>query len=88
MKKYLVEADQLFIDKFNNSVEYKIGSTLVVDEERKDDLVKRGLAHVISEKTVEEKTDDNTESDVKEEKTVEEKTEQKNDKTKKSKAKE
>ena len=89
MKKYLVEADRLFLDKFDISVEYKQGSTLIVDEERKDDLVKRGLAHVISETTVEEeKEPDVEEATVDEETTIEEKTESKSDKTKKSKIKE
>ncbi len=49
MKYYIVEANQTFVDVYDNSLEYKENSRLIVHEKRKDNLEKRGLAHSIKE---------------------------------------
>lgn len=47
--KYKLQVDKLFVDKFDHKTEYKIGDEIIVEEERKNDLVERGLAHIIEE---------------------------------------
>ena len=49
MKYYIVEANQTFVDVYDNSLEYKENSRLIVHEKRKDNLEKSGLAHSIKE---------------------------------------
>lgn len=53
--KLIIDAKEMF-DKYDNSILYKKGDELVTDEkERVDDLVERGLAHIVDNKQEEEK---------------------------------
>ena len=53
--KLIIDAEEMR-DKYDNSVLYKKGDELVTDEkERADDLVARGLAHIVDNKQEEEK---------------------------------
>lgn len=53
--KLIIDAKEMF-DKYDNSILYKKGDELITDEkERADDLVARGLAHIVDNKQEEEK---------------------------------
>lgn len=53
--KLIIDADKMQ-DKYDSSILYKKGDELVTDEkERADDLVERGLAHIVDNKQEEEK---------------------------------
>lgn len=53
--KLIIDAEEMF-DKYDNSILYKKGDELITDEkERADDLVARGLAHIVDNKQEEEK---------------------------------
>ncbi len=53
--KLIIDAEEMY-DKYDNSILYKKGDELVTDEkERADDLVARGLAHIVDNKQEEEK---------------------------------
>lgn len=45
MKK--IKVKQVFRDKFDNTIRYKVGQILDIDEERAADLVKRNLAEFV-----------------------------------------
>ena len=49
--KYQMMADESFVDKLNESITYKPGDVLKteINENRKNDLVVRKLAHVVKE---------------------------------------
>ena len=54
--KYKMIVDQLFLDKYDNSIEYKKDSEIIIeDKKRAKDLEKRKLAHTIED--IEEKKD-------------------------------
>lgn len=53
--KLIIDAEKMY-DKYDNSILYKKSDELVTDEkERADDLVARGLAHIVDNKQEEEK---------------------------------
>ena len=53
--KLIIDADKMQ-DKYDSSILYKKGDELITDEkERADDLVKRGLAHIVEDEQKEEK---------------------------------
>ena len=53
--KLIIDAEEMR-DKYDSSILYKKGDELITDEkERADDLVKRGLAHIVDNKQEEEK---------------------------------
>lgn len=53
--KLIIDADKMQ-DKYDSSILYKKGDELVTDEkERADDLVERGLAHIVDNKQEEKK---------------------------------
>lgn len=53
--KLIIDAEEMR-DKYDSTVLYKKGDELVTDEkERADDLVARGLAHIVDNKQEEEK---------------------------------
>lgn len=53
--KLIIDAEEMH-DKYDSSILYKKGDELVTDEkERADDLVARGLAHIVDNKQEEEK---------------------------------
>ncbi len=53
--KLIIDAEEMQ-DKYDSSILYKKGDELVTDEkERADDLVARGLAHIVDNKQEEEK---------------------------------
>ncbi len=53
--KLIIDAKEMQ-DKYDSSILYKKGDELVTDEkERADDLVARGLAHIVDNKQEEEK---------------------------------
>ena len=49
--KYKIEVDVAFTDKFNEKINYQPGDIVKtkVDEKRKDNIVDRGLGHVVEE---------------------------------------
>ena len=49
--KYEMIADECFTDKLDESITYKAGDKIKtkIDENRKEDLVSRKLAHVVKE---------------------------------------
>ena len=57
--KLIIDAEEMpkeMQDKYDSSILYKKGDELVTDEkERADDLVARGLAHIVDNKKEEEK---------------------------------
>ena len=53
--KLIIDAEEMR-DKYDSSILYKKGDELITDEkERADDLVKRGLAHIVEDEPKEEK---------------------------------
>lgn len=53
--KLIIDAEEMQ-DKYDSSILYKKGDELITDEkERADDLVKRGLAHIVEDEPKEEK---------------------------------
>ena len=53
--KLIIDAKEMQ-DKYDSSILYKKGDELVTDEkERADDLVARGLAHIVEDEPKEEK---------------------------------
>lgn len=49
-KNYKLEVVKKFKDKYDNTIQYKVGDILTIDDEnRKNDLVKRHLARVIKD---------------------------------------
>lgn len=54
---YQMMADESFVDKVNESITYKPGDILKteINENRKNDLVARKLAHVVKEINTDEK---------------------------------
>ena len=53
--KLIIDAEEMR-DKYDSSILYKKGDELITDEkERADDLVKRGLAHIVKDEPKEEK---------------------------------
>lgn len=53
--KLIIDAKEMR-DKYDSSILYKKGDELITDEkERADDLVARGLAHIVDNKQEEEK---------------------------------
>lgn len=53
--KLTIDAEEMR-DKYDSSILYKKGDELITDEkERADDLVKRGLAHIVEDEPKEEK---------------------------------
>ena len=49
--KYKVEVDVPFTDKLNETIQYQVGDIIKtpVDEKRKENIVARGLGHVVEE---------------------------------------
>ena len=49
--KYKIEVDVPFTDKLNETIHYQIGDVMKtpVDEKRKENIVARGLGHVVEE---------------------------------------
>ena len=49
--KYKIEVDVPFTDKLNETIHYQIGDMIKtpVDEKRKENIVARGLGHVVEE---------------------------------------
>lgn len=53
--KLIIDVEEMR-DKYDSSILYKKGDELITDEkERADDLVKRGLAHIVEDEQKEEK---------------------------------
>lgn len=53
--KLIIDAKEMR-DKYDSSILYKKGDELITDEkERADDLVERGLAHIVEDEPKEEK---------------------------------
>lgn len=43
-----LKVDKPFTDKYDETIKYKVGDTLTIDEERRiKNLTKRGLAHIV-----------------------------------------